>query len=145
MEHFDAEKAQRVWNRVQGRSQPAPADWSSVISIKTQTAAMYQRLSRYFRGKTGAVLLNFSRQEQTHIAALSGKNNHYGYTPLPRKEPVFSLLQQCYGYKLQLLRAYEPYTVTHYGPILQEMITQEQAQCQFLLRLMEQQRPRHRR
>ncbi len=140
MEQFDAEKARRVWSRVQGRQQLP--DCSEILSIKAQTASLYSRLSRYFRGKTGMLLQRFARQEQAHIRMLSslgGGNSPDSYTP--RKAPAYSLLRQCYSYKLQLLQLYEKFCNTPLADSIQTIIGDEQEQCQFLLQLLEKKAP----
>lgn len=146
MESFDPEKARRVWKRVQEGSSPPMQDWScaDVLSIKARTADMYERLSRYFRGRNSTVMQKFYRQERAHIAVFSElSRTHTGqapalYTPLPRKEPADSLLQQCYGYKLQLMNLYAKYgNIPQYSGTFEKIISEEQAQCRFLLELME--------
>lgn len=145
MEGFDAEKAKRVWQRVQGEAQLSKPDWeiASLIAIKAQTASIYARLSRYFRGQTGALLQKLSRQETEHIATLKGicrlQTGQIPRVPAPSlpKAPAEVLLRQCYGQKLQLLAAYDRYKADpQHGGILQMLIAQEQSQCRILLQLL---------
>ncbi len=145
MEKFDAEKAKRVWQRVQGEAQLPKPDWeiASLIAIKGQTASGYARLSRYFRGQTGVLMQKLYRQELEHIATLKGLCKLHGGQPpkvsalLPAKVPAEILLRQCYGQKQQLLAAYDKYKADpQHGGVFQMLIAQEQSQCRILLQLL---------
>ncbi len=142
MEQFDAEKARRVWSRVQGRQQPNQ-EWSEILAIKSQTADIYRRISRYFRGKTGAMLESFFRQEQAHSLILSDfcRLNTGAvpriYAPQSPREPVKKLLAQCYRHKLRLLSLYEGFANTQYWGSLQGIVFDDRAQCRYLLQLLE--------
>ncbi len=79
----------------------------------------------------------------TTLAALSGLGfSPAAYTPPSGREPANALLQQCYSHKLQLLTLYEKYAASPYWNAFGKIVSDEQAQCRFLLQLMNPRRNR---
>ena len=78
MDYYDAEKAARVFARVQGRPDlpppppPIPRDptLEELIAAELEAAATYERLARRYTGPERARLLQIARQERSHAQFL---------------------------------------------------------------------------
>lgn len=145
MEIYDAEKAARVWQRVQGvpPSTDDPAILSAMIYGEWIDAATYLHLSRRYQGREAAVLRKLFEEEQAHAACLKGiytlltGQRAVTQTIPPPKEPTEAILRRCYGREMHCLAQYEQWSAhREYGPVFSRLAHQEQEHCRILLELL---------
>ena len=71
MENFDAAKATRVWQRVQG-TQPESEGLPALIAGEMEDSATYIQLAKRLGGKEGQTLRRMAETEHSHAACLKG-------------------------------------------------------------------------
>lgn len=145
MENYDAEKAARVWKRVQGSQADTPdtAMLCEMIAGEQSDAAVYLQLSRRYQGRESSLLRLLFEEEMSHTACLKGI-----YTLLtgeklpvhpfqPSQDPTETILRRCYGREMRCLALYEQWTAhREFGPVFQRLAQQEQEHCRTLLILL---------
>ena len=145
MEAYNAEKAARVWQRVQA-AQPEPTvapELPALIAGEWSDAAAYLHLSRRYQGKESAILRRMFEEEQSHAACLKGiytlLTGEHTVTrmPPPSPEPIEVTLRRCYGREMQCLAQYE-HRQSHpeYGPVFTRLAEQEREHCRMILELL---------
>lgn len=74
MEKFDADKAARVWQRVQNREEPAPLrqEPGALIRMTGEQAALYRALSRCLSGRGAERMRKYYTQQQRTGDCLRG-------------------------------------------------------------------------
>ena len=144
MPQFSSEDVRRIWERVQKANAPVTErpDLCTFAAREQNCAVLYRYLARKIPGNAGNMLLKFSRQEQSHAAAIRGMCAiRYGKCPPISNTPVESapvavLLRRCYGQKIQAIAEYEKLAQQEQGKIFQKLLKEEQLQLQFLLQLL---------
>ena len=152
MDRFDSETVRNIWQRVQAgngstlspETEKHPrCDLSQWIARELSTAALYMQLSKRLSGNAAHTLRRLARQEMSHATTLKGiclvcQGIQPQVRPDPgQKAPVLTLLQRCYGQKLQIVSAYEKRCEDpQYGSVFQKMLQEERDQCRILLQLM---------
>lgn len=144
MEPFDAAKATRVWQRVQGSlQQPDSTSLIVLINEEWQDATIYLHLSKRMSQKESQILRRLSEEEQSHAACLKGI-----YTLItgqrtvpqavpPEQEPAELTLRKCYGREMRCLAEYEARSSDpEYGPIFARLAAQEREHCMAVLGLI---------
>lgn len=145
MEKYDAAKATRVWQRVQG-NQPGNEPLTglpALIAEELQDAAVYQQLARRMGPKDAPLLRRLHEEDHAHAACLKGIYNLVtGETTNPRtppvpQEPPERSLRRCYGREMRCLAQYEARSSDpEYGPVFARLATQEQEHCRIVLELL---------
>jgi len=140
MQNFDAQKAARVWDRVQGNGADALPE---LIGMEWMDAITYMTLSRRMQGRDGQLLRQLARQEQDHAACLRGiyalltGGRAVVSTPVIPQEDTETLLRRSYGSHMQRLARYEARKADpEYGQIFERLAQQEREQCQQLLAIL---------
>lgn len=143
---YDAQKAARVWQRVQEGKQPPVRQGEPLAALileHMQLSSLYMQMSRQRSGQESTVLMGLARQARMQaaclrgIVALTGGNNPaFSPTPMPNTAPD-ALLRRCYGQELRLLREYENRREDpEYGPVYDRLAHREQEHCCTLLELI---------
>ena len=145
MKEIDAQKAVRVWQRVQNeaRSQGS-GQLPALIMEQRELAAMYMQLTQQLAGKKeAAAVQRLSRETQAHMACLKGicllvtgavPENRVSGT---QKMAADAALRRCYGKALRLLREYEARREdTEYGPVFDRLAQQTREHCCIILELL---------
>ena len=143
MNTIDPHKAARVWQRVQGTSQPTDRELLSMIAREWSKAATFLQLSRQFSGKESAALRRLHDQEQAHTACLKGIYTLItGVPPTVKALPLTgqdpeAVLRRLYGQQMQSLADYEALSATvDYGPVFAHLATQEKDHCRAILEII---------
>lgn len=145
METYDARKAARVWQRVQG-AETGKVDAPTLLSMITQEwedGGIYLNLSRQVQGTYRAILYKMFLEEQTHSACLKGiytllTGSHPKVRPqTPNREPVRVTLRRCYGREMRALARYEAMgNDPEYGQVFLRLAAQEREHCKTILQLL---------
>ena len=145
MEHYDPQKAARVWQRVQAQ-QPvitAASELQEMIEEEWLDAATYLQLSRKFQGNTRDTLQKMFRDEQTHAACLKGiyTLTTGGHATVRNRQPVTEsvlvTLRRCYGREMRSLARYEEKSKDpQYGQVFSRLAAQEKEHCRMILELL---------
>lgn len=148
MDTYDPEMAERVWNRVRGKTEAPPAAPStrgllSLIAEEMQDATTYLHLSRGYQGKEGALLRKLSQEEQAHAACLKGiytlitGNRPEVRAVPPKQESAEIILRRCYGREMRCLHEYESRSKdSEYGQVFARLAIQEREHCRQILELL---------
>ena len=145
MEHYDAAKATRVWQRVQS-SQPNQPDiqgLSALIAEELEDAATYAQLAKRFGGKEGQTFRQLADTEYSHAACLKGIYALMTGEPINpvipplRQEPAERTLRRCYGREMRCLAQYECRSSDpEYGPVFARLAAKEREHCMTVLELL---------
>lgn len=144
MDHYDPEKAARVWQRVRsGSVQETAPELLVLIGEELAEASLYQKLSRYFHRQQNALLQQIAQEDRSHAACLQGIYTLFtGEQPKPMipQIPRASLeihLRRCYGRKLLAATRYEAKANDpEYGTVFSRLALQERAHCRHILELL---------
>lgn len=145
MENYDAAKATRVWQRVQGakpvvqESEGIPA----LIAGELEDAATYLYLAKRMGPKDGQILRRLSEEEQSHGSCLKGiyrlmtGEQSSPVIPPVRQQPAEQILRRCYGKEMRCLAQYEARSADpEYGPVFARLAAQEREHCMAVLELI---------
>ena len=145
MEQFDAQKATRVWQRVQNRETPEPLrkDQVGLIRAVGEQAAYYRNLSRAMPGKYGERLRDYGRQQQRAAECLKGICRITGI-PLPQgqhkampPEPPMRMLEKCCHGEKGLVAEYTARAADpEWGRVYTRMATEAAERCCGLLEIL---------
>ena len=142
MEHFDTEKAARVWQRVQA-PQPEAEGLPALIAGELEDSATYLQLARRIGGKEGQVLRRLAEAEGSHAACLQGIYTLMTGEPINpkippmRSEPAERILRRGYGREMRCLAQYEARANDpEYGQVFARMAQQEREHCRQILELL---------
>ena len=145
MEQFDAEKATRVWQRVQNREMPEPQrkDPGELIRAAAEQAALYRALSRAMPGKYGERLREFGRQQQRAGDCLKGICRLSGITPQSgparsiQPEPPIRMLEKCCHGERRLVGEFSARMADpEWGRVYGKMATEAAERCCGLLEIL---------
>lgn len=143
MENFDAARATKVWQRVQGADQPETEGLPALIAEELEDAATYQQLARRLGGKDAQALRQLAETEQSHAACLKGIYTLMTGQPINpkvpplRQEPADRTLRRCYGREMRCLAQYEARSGhPEYGPVFARLAAQEREHCMAVLELL---------
>ena len=154
MEHFDSERAKRVWQRVQSgpspQQQPPVQPLHGLIQRELSDSALYQQLMRKMQGKEQLALRQLYEQKLRNIAILKGiclltEGTVPTVTPYPVTDaPVAVLLRRCYGRQQQTLAEYENRkTDPQHSNIFKKLEEQTLSDCCILLELLGREPQKH--
>lgn len=148
MQTYDAQKAERVWQRVQGskeeiRQSRTLDNIQELIMNEWIAAATYLRLARQMQPKQAALLHKLAGEEQTHAACLRGMytlitgQQPVTRSPLPEVDTPELTLRRCYGREMRSLKEYEALRDDpEYGHVFARLAEQEREHCRTLLELI---------
>ena len=145
MEKYDAQKAARVWQRVQAE-QPQVATASQLQEMLEEEwldATTYLQLARQFQGPIREKLQRMGKDEQTHAACLKGiytltTGGHPAQKTkqMPPESPQ-TILRRCYGREMRSLARYEENSRDpQYGQVFRRLAEQEREHCKMILELL---------
>ena len=144
MNHYDPEKAARVWQRVRsGSSEETAPELLTLIGDELAEAALCQKLSRLFNRQQNALLRQITQEDRSHAACLQGIYTLLtGSRPkplipsIPRTSPDIHL-RRCYGRKLLAAARYEAKANDpEYGTVFSRLALQERTHCRLILELL---------
>ena len=143
MNTIDPQKAARVWQRVQGTTQPSDRELLAMLAREWTKATTYLQLSRQFSGKESAALRRLYDQAQAHTACLkgiytliTGVRPTVKALPLTGQEPE-AVLRRLYGLLMQSLADYEALSPTaEYGPVFARLADREKDSCRAVLEVI---------
>ncbi len=145
MENYDAAKATRVWQRVQGThtDNRHHTDLPALIAEELQDAAIYQQLAHRLGPKEAPLLRRLADEDRAHAACLkgifnlvTGEKNGFRTPPTPQETPEISL-RRCYGQEMRCLAQYEERSADpEYGPVFSRLAAQEKEHCRIVLELL---------
>lgn len=145
METYDAEKAVRVWQRVQSRPETMPTvpGLQALINDEGEAAATYLQLSRRFQGRESAMLRKMAEEELSHQACLRGiytlatgtrPKSTRAVTP---RDDTESILRRSYAGELRSVAEYEKRSADpEYGMVFAQLAREEQAHAKAVLELL---------
>lgn len=143
MEIIDEEKAARVWQRVQGSTEPQPETIETLIAEEWADAVTYLHLSRIFQGREQSILRRMFEEEQAHLACLKGicavhnRSTPRLMPPQPPKGTAENVLRACYGREMRCLARYEKRRGDpEYGVVFARLAVMEQEHCRHVLELL---------
>lgn len=148
MQTFDAQKAERVWQRVQGSREESKQNRildniQELIMNEWIAAATYLRLARQMQPKQASRLQKLAAEEQTHAACLRGMytlitgQQPVTRSPLPEVDTPELTLRRCYGREMRSLKEYEALRDDpEYGHVFARLAEQEREHCRVLLELL---------
>ena len=144
MENMDAEKAARVWQRVQAGHGSDPEELMTLAALERSDAAVYLQLSHRFQGEEAALLRRLYRQKLSRAACLRGMyqlrtGNRLSSAPVKGQplQNTQAALRRCYGREMQSLAACEARSHDpEYGPVFGDLARQGRTHCQLLLTLI---------
>ena len=145
MEQFDAQKAARVWQRVQNREQPEPLrkDQGALIRAVGEQAACYRNLSRAMPGKYGERLREYARQQLRAgeclkgICRLSGIQPGSGPNkPVSGEAPLRMLEKCCHGERRLVAEYGDRMTDPDWGRVYEKMAAEAAERCCGLLEIL---------
>lgn len=145
---YDAQKAARVWQRVQGEKQEQMPQQRSdslpaLIMEQLQLSAAYAQLARQIQGKEGAVFMRLAREAKAQAVCLKGIMTLMT-GPVPeigigqqQSSTTEAMLRRCYGQEMRLMKAYESRrSDAEYGPVFERMAGRGREHCCILLELI---------
>lgn len=145
MEKYDAQKAARVWQRVQAE-QPRLAGASELqemLEDEWLDGATYLLLAKQFQGSIREKLQKMGKDEQTHAACLRGIYTlTTGGHPTQKTKQVppeapHVILRRCYGREMRSLARYEAKSSDpQYGQVFLRLAEQEREHCKMILELL---------
>ena len=145
MENYDAAKATRVWQRVQGAKPPTPEaeGLPALIAGELEDAAIYMHLAKRAGQKESQILRRLADEEQSHGSCLKGIYRLMtGEQVSPRippiqQQPAEHILRRCYGKEMRCLAQYEARSNDpEYGPVFARLAAQEREHCMTVLELI---------
>lgn len=145
MEQFDAQKAARVWQRVQNRETPEPLrkEPGTLIRAAAEQAACYRSLSRALPGKYGERLREYVRQQQRAVDCLKGICRLSGITPpsgpartVPPEPPARMLEKCCHGERRLFTEYASRMAEPEWGRVYEKMATEAGERCCGLLEML---------
>ena len=148
MEKFDPEMAKRVWQRVQGETEPVtdPIPTASVQALaaaELEQAGRFLQLSGQLRTGEKALLRRLYEEEKGHAALLRGiQTMTAGKCPAMRSAPAKQTapevtLRKCYGAALRAAKEYENRASDpEYGPAFAALARQERSHCALILEIL---------
>lgn len=145
MENYDAAKAARVWQRVQGAKPAIPeADGvPALIAGELENAAIYLHLANRLGQKDSQILRRLAEEEQSQASCLKGiyrlitGEQVSPVIPPIRQQPAEQILRRCYGNEMRHLAQYEARSADpEYGPVFTRLAAREQAHCMTILGLI---------
>ena len=144
MEYFDREKAERVWQRVQGekRKEAVQPSLKSLLLTAGENSAVYAALARQFTGKTAQTMGRFHRETRKAIAAIQGISRHRGMPIwLPKiavpKEHHRSALEKAYLREKTLWEGFQAgVSDPEHGVVFHALSQQAQNRCAALMALL---------
>lgn len=147
MEHFDSERAKRVWQRVQSGTPPQQQEQQQslhgLIQREWTDGATYQQLMRKLQGKEQLALRQLYEQKLRNAAVLKGiclltDGTMPPVSPYPVTDaPAVVLLRRCYGRQQQTLAEYENRKADpQHGRVFQKLAEQTLSDCFVLLELL---------
>lgn len=138
MEHYDSQKAQRVWGRVWAEAPDTLPHLQRILLSEMQAAADYRRLLRRFPEMR--LILEQTRKSIAclrGILILTGGIPPTSIPPKQKEEPTDVMLRRCTG---QCLKTAADLAACgndpEYGCILARLAEQKQQQCTGLLELI---------
>ena len=144
----DIRKEARVWQRIQSEKQDQDAvsgrdHLPALIMEQLQLSSAYMQLSRLLQGKDGTEFVRLAREARGQAACLkgiltlvSGNAQQISTTPVSFSA-VDTLLRNCYGKQLRLLREYENRSADpEYGPVFERLAQRGREHCCALLELI---------
>lgn len=142
MESVDPQKANRVWQRVQGGFNAE--DLIPLAAMEAGDAVVLNQLSQRFSGKDAVLLRQLSAQANSCSACLRGmyqlRTDHYlpqTSAADPAGENTQAVLRRCYGKALQRIASYEAQTgEPQFGFVFAQLAQQKKEVCQALLTLL---------
>ena len=143
MEHYDLDKAQRVWQRVSGND-PSPTETIQALAVaELNEAAVHWMLSQQLQGKERALLRRIFEEDQAHTACLKGIHFFMEDQPLsvrpvlPSPESPVITLRKSYARKLKALLEYtERSGDPEYGHIFRQLAQEEENHCKAILQIV---------
>ena len=143
MEHYDSDKAQRVWQRVSGND-PSPSESIQALAVaELNEAAVHWLLSQQLQGKERSLLRKIFEEDQAHTACLKGiyyftQDQPLSVKPvLPGPEVPLIALRKSYSRKLRALREYESRSSDpEYGHIFRKLAQEEAEHCKSILQIV---------
>ena len=145
---FDARKAERVWQRVQGEkregtSAPRGENLPALIMEQLQLSESYFQMSRRCGSRDAAVYMRLAREAKAQAVCLKGilklvseKDAEIRIPPqqIPTEDTA---LRRWYGQELRLMTEYENRRVDpEYGPVFERMAVRSREHCCALLELI---------
>ena len=145
MDQYDAAKARRVWQRVQGQHTTTPGGpaLQALMEEAWEDAKLFRELARRHKGQTAAQFQFLYRQTMEHLRILKGVcalteqcAPVFSQKPVPR-ETMSLALRRSYNRALQRLSWYTAMEGDrNYGHILPPLIHQTRQHSRLLLQLM---------
>lgn len=145
MDNYDAAKATRVWQRVQGAKPAVPeADGiPALIAGELEDSATYLYLAKRMGQKESQILRRLAEEEQSHGSCLKGiyrlmtGEQSSPVIPPVRQQPAEQILRRCYGKEMRCLAQYEARSADpEYGPVFARLAAQEREHCMTVLELI---------
>ena len=145
MEKFDAEKAARVWQRVQSREEAGPMkpDFGTLIRQAQEQAACYRALSRVLPGKNPERMREFWRQQQRAgdclkgICRISGIPIGPGAGTQVRTGSLGTMLESCCHGERRLVAEYYARTGDpEWGRVYAHLAAEAVQRCAVLLEIL---------
>lgn len=142
MEHYDAQMAQRVWQRVRGEAEAPKGNVPRFLLQEAEAAGAYSSLSRQLTERSGS-LKQLLSDVRRHMACLRGiryltTGDRPAEQPLkPRQEAVDTVLRRCYFQNLKLAADYRSCgDDPEYGYVFSSMADTKKAHCAVLLEII---------
>lgn len=146
MEHYDKEKAARVWQRVRSSAEVTPTGMTGLqglIAASVTQAAFYQQLSRRFSGNHHMLLQKMVQQERAITACLRGICTLVRGAPPAAAataavtETTEAALRKCYRLALQAAIEYESRCDDgEYGQVFSRLAARKHDHCVTILELL---------
>ena len=136
MDSYDAERAQRVWQRVQTERPVPEADFAPMMLRAQQTAGAYLALARRM-GRDTATLKALASAKQAQATCLTGMQL-LSDLPVPAwiAESGRRDLDWCYAQELQALGDYELWSShRRFGPVFRDLAAEQLRHCRQVLEL----------
>ena len=144
MEHYDPEKAARVWQRVRSEMPPVPdRQLQPVILLEQENAGTYLSLASRMPSKAGSRLRQLAAQNHDHIACLKGmcilQDVHVPNLTSPQQvQNAFAAgLRLCFRREMQCHAAYmERASDPEFGAVFAQLAADKRRQCRAILELL---------
>ena len=145
MEHIDPEMARRVWQRVQGQSEPVATgeDLRPLMCTVQELAAVYRKLWANSSGRSKELLKRLQQAEAANYACLKGIQSLRGGRPpkgnLPpmANEPAEKALEKCYHRTRRLMAEFTARSAeSEFGAVFYAMGERERELCAILMELV---------
>lgn len=142
MEQYDPALAQRVWQRVQGETEPKAQSLRALVHASREREECYRRLSQRFGGRDGELLARMYRQEQDTGACLRGMERLRGQpgkasTAVAEKAEPRRMLERCYHQSQRAMAEYRARTAeAEFGAVFELLAQREMAHCAGILEVL---------